>query len=72
MSPAKVLLNGLGADELLGGYSRHRSAFKFGGWPEVVKQVGKPRFCALVLFYLLLLYSASIRTGANTESESWP
>lgn len=26
-SPARVLLSGLGADELLGGYSRHRSAF---------------------------------------------
>ncbi|OAV96015.1 hypothetical protein, variant [Puccinia triticina 1-1 BBBD Race 1] len=26
-SPARVFLSGLGADELLGGYSRHRSAF---------------------------------------------
>ena len=26
-SPARVLLSGLGADELLGGYSRHRQAF---------------------------------------------
>lgn len=39
-SPALVLLNGLGADELLGGYGRHRTAFKAGGWPAVVDEVG--------------------------------
>ena len=27
-----MILSGLGADELLGGYSRHRTAFKRGGW----------------------------------------
>ncbi|WFD34852.1 hypothetical protein MCUN1_001696 [Malassezia cuniculi] len=30
VSPARVFLSGLGADELLGGYSRHRQAFKRG------------------------------------------
>lgn len=30
-SPAPVLLSGLGADELLGGYARHRHAFRRGG-----------------------------------------
>lgn len=30
-SPARVLLSGLGADELLGGYSRHRTCFHTGG-----------------------------------------
>ena len=30
-SPARVLLSGLGADELLGGYSRHRQAWRRGG-----------------------------------------
>ena len=30
-SPARVILSGLGADELLGGYSRHRTAFERGG-----------------------------------------
>ncbi|GJJ09418.1 hypothetical protein Clacol_003640 [Clathrus columnatus] len=39
ISPAKVLLNGLGSDELLGGYGRHRSAFNRGGWSELVKEL---------------------------------
>ncbi|WFD32702.1 hypothetical protein MSPP1_003752 [Malassezia sp. CBS 17886] len=30
-SPARVLLSGLGADELLGGYARHRHAWERGG-----------------------------------------
>ncbi|KAJ7706449.1 asparagine synthase-domain-containing protein [Mycena rosella] len=30
-SPARVLLNGLGSDELLGGYGRHRTAYDTGG-----------------------------------------
>jgi asparagine synthetase B (glutamine-hydrolysing) len=30
-SPARVLFSGLGADELLGGYSRHRTKFQNGG-----------------------------------------
>jgi asparagine synthetase B (glutamine-hydrolysing) len=29
----RVLLSGLGADELLGGYGRHRSAYERGGYP---------------------------------------
>jgi asparagine synthetase B (glutamine-hydrolysing) len=39
-SPARVLLNGLGSDELLGGYGRHRTAFQAGGWPAVIDEVG--------------------------------
>ncbi|CAF1364732.1 unnamed protein product [Adineta steineri] len=31
-SPAEVLLSGLGADEQLAGYSRHRSTFQTSGW----------------------------------------
>ncbi|KLO13968.1 hypothetical protein SCHPADRAFT_920879 [Schizopora paradoxa] len=31
-SVARVLLSGLGADELGGGYTRHRTAFDSGGW----------------------------------------
>jgi len=42
-SLARVLLNGLGADELLGGYGRHRTAFKAGGWPAVIEEVGHKR-----------------------------
>jgi len=38
-SPARVLLNGLGSDELLGGYGRHRTAFQAGGWPAVIDEV---------------------------------
>ncbi|KAG6861214.1 hypothetical protein C0995_002563 [Termitomyces sp. Mi166 len=38
-SPACVLLNGLGSDELLGGYGRHRSAYNSGGWQAVVKEL---------------------------------
>ena len=37
-SPARVLLNGLGADELLGGYGRHRTAFN-NGWSGVVDEL---------------------------------
>ncbi|OQV22264.1 Asparagine synthetase domain-containing protein 1 [Hypsibius exemplaris] len=31
-TPARVVLSGLGADELLGGYSRHRTKFQQDGW----------------------------------------
>ena len=40
-SPARVLLNGLGSDELLGGYGRFKTAFKVGGWRAVVDEVGQ-------------------------------
>jgi len=42
-SPARVLLNGLGSDELLGGYGRHRSAYNSGGWSAVIEEVGAER-----------------------------
>jgi len=38
-SPARVLLNGLGSDELLGGYGRHRTAFNAGGWQAVIDEL---------------------------------
>ena len=38
-SPAKVVLSGLGSDELLGGYGRHRSAYNSGGWKAVIEEV---------------------------------
>lgn len=39
-SPAKVLLNGLGPDELLGGYGRYKTVFsQYGGWSRVVEEV---------------------------------
>ncbi|KAI7898362.1 asparagine synthase-domain-containing protein [Cokeromyces recurvatus] len=37
-SHARVLLSGLGADEQLGGYSRHREAFRQGGWEKLIKE----------------------------------
>ncbi|KAF9457110.1 asparagine synthase-domain-containing protein [Collybia nuda] len=38
-STARVLLSGLGSDELLGGYGRHRSAFNIGGWQAVINEL---------------------------------
>lgn len=40
-SSARVLLNGLGSDELFGGYGRHRTAFTQpgGGWHSVIAEV---------------------------------
>ena len=34
-----MVISGLGSDELLGGYGRHRSVFKSGGWPAVISEV---------------------------------
>lgn len=34
-SPCRVLLMGSGADELFGGYTRHRNAFRRGAWPAL-------------------------------------
>ncbi|KAH6856336.1 asparagine synthase-domain-containing protein [Chaetomium sp. MPI-CAGE-AT-0009] len=38
-SPARVLLSGLGADELFGGYSRHPSAFQQQGYPGLIDEL---------------------------------
>jgi asparagine synthetase B (glutamine-hydrolysing) len=38
-SSARVLLNGLGSDELLGGYGRHRTAYLAAGWKALVNEV---------------------------------
>ena len=35
----RVLLLGMGADELTGGYGRHRKAFERGGWEELEKEL---------------------------------
>ncbi|KAI7885743.1 hypothetical protein K492DRAFT_203752 [Lichtheimia hyalospora FSU 10163] len=37
-SHARVLISGLGADEQLGGYSRHREAFRRGGWEKLIQE----------------------------------
>ncbi|KDQ63848.1 hypothetical protein JAAARDRAFT_203227 [Jaapia argillacea MUCL 33604] len=36
---ARVLLNGLGSDELFGGYGRHRTAYYTGGWQAVIDEL---------------------------------
>ncbi|KAI8969063.1 asparagine synthase-domain-containing protein [Mycotypha africana] len=38
-SHSRVLISGLGADEQLGGYSRHREAFRHGGWNRLIEEV---------------------------------
>ncbi|XP_045511748.1 asparagine synthetase domain-containing protein CG17486 isoform X1 [Colias croceus] len=38
-SPCRVLLLGSGADELFGGYTRHRNVFKRQGWTGLVKEL---------------------------------
>lgn len=38
-SPARVLLSGLGADELFGGYSRHPSAFQQKGYAGLIDEL---------------------------------
>ncbi|KAJ3165084.1 Asparagine synthetase domain-containing protein 1 [Geranomyces variabilis] len=39
VSTAKVLFSGLGADEQLGGYSRHRVAFTKASWPGLIAEL---------------------------------
>ena len=38
-SNAEVLLLGMGADEQLGGYARHRTRFRLEGWPGLIKEL---------------------------------
>uniref|UniRef100_A0A7S2SRY2 Glutamine amidotransferase type-2 domain-containing protein n=1 Tax=Mucochytrium quahogii TaxID=96639 RepID=A0A7S2SRY2_9STRA len=38
-SPARILLSGIGADEQLAGYGRHRVSFKKGGWEALEQEL---------------------------------
>jgi len=40
-SAAKVVLVGIGADEHMGGYARHRTKWHHGGWPALVAELDK-------------------------------
>ncbi len=67
-SPARVLLNGLGSDELLGGYGRHRSAYNTGGWARVNEEV----ISAIAVHWPSHSAStASTRNRPHTHSKSW-
>ena len=39
MSSAKILLIGIGADEQLGGYGRHQTKYRRGGWLELINEL---------------------------------
>jgi asparagine synthetase B (glutamine-hydrolysing) len=39
ITPARILLSGLGADELLGGYTRHATAHRRGGYPALLEEL---------------------------------
>jgi asparagine synthetase B (glutamine-hydrolysing) len=38
-SPARILFSGLGADELLGGYGRHRTRYRLGGLSAIENEI---------------------------------
>ncbi|KAI5805434.1 asparagine synthase-domain-containing protein [Peziza echinospora] len=38
-TPSRILLSGLGADELFAGYARHGTAFARGGWEAIVREL---------------------------------
>jgi asparagine synthetase B (glutamine-hydrolysing) len=59
-SSARVLLNGLGSDELLGGYGRHRTAYNTGGWQAVIDEVSS-KDSARILSRLFVLVSSNSR-----------
>ena len=65
-SSARVLLHGLGADELLGGYGRHRTAFKAGGWSSVIDEVGHKIGHVVVNILVISLQAAPTRFGSHS------
>lgn len=64
-SPARVLLSGLGSDELLGGYSRHRVAFRNNGWKGLTDEVGWINIPVLLDSVSLI---SDILTSSNSTS----
>ena len=49
-------LNGLGSDELLGGYGRHRTAFSAGSWQAVIDEVRRLHSCYIGSLKLIVPY----------------
>src|SRR5258708_19085910 len=70
-SPARVLLNGLGSDELLGGYGRHRTAYSTGGWKAVIDEVEFSQGCVSEIL-TLSLRPAPTRDGPHPNAQSPP
>jgi asparagine synthetase B (glutamine-hydrolysing) len=67
-SPARVLLSGLGSDELLGGYGRHRTAYEAGGWRAVIEEVLSCR----ILGATRMIVDISILVAAGTAPHTDP
>jgi len=66
-SPARVLLIGLGSDELLGGYGRHRTAFQAGGWQAVIDEVNQ-RYLYIIIISIDFPRAAPAGVGSHTHA----
>lgn len=63
-SPARVLINGLGSDELLGGYGRHRTAFNIGGWASVIEEASNLVCLILIMLNPTEFHSCNLKSTA--------
>ena len=70
-SPARVLLNGLGSDELLGGYGRHRTAFQAGSWQAVIDEVAFPVFVCKATMGCLTMNVVTTRDRPHPNAQPW-
>jgi asparagine synthetase B (glutamine-hydrolysing) len=68
-TPARVLLSGLGADELLGGYGRHRTTFQHRSWAGLVEEVR--RFYPSARFSSQHLCSSCKPRSTGFRKEIW-
>ncbi len=74
ISEARVLLNGLGSDELLGGYGRHRSVYNTGTWEAVISEVSNLTtatwYCSYFSFILWIVTTRN-RKASNPKFRTW-
>lgn len=70
-SRARVVISGLGSDELLGGYSRHRLAFQNGGWQGLIDEVRLSSASNSIYCHNICL-SATARNFPNTDAQHGP